>query len=372
MKILAIIKKALFMQMRDYWALLLTISSAPFFILIYYLITSGGSTSYHVACIWNDAPLTAVEKELQHSLNSQVYQDGSPVLRIDNISDTVMAKQKLSDRKLDVLVLIPAGFADSVRSGGTPAFRIYGDASNPRYSVGMIFMLQAIDLMLSKHNTQRYPYAFEEIFLGNTAGRTEFEVYVPGILVFSIIMLLLSASLIFIRDIEDKTMLRLKISRMTVFDYLIGNTLVQWVVGILSFAVTLALADVLGFRNEGSMWLVLLVCSLTILSIIAISLLLVAFCKTVGMVMILGNFPLFILMFFSGAMLPLPRNEIFSGFALVDLLPPSHAVNALNKIFSYKAGIVEISYELVMLVVLTALYYAAGVIMFRRNHIHLA
>lgn len=360
------------MQLRDYWALLLTLSSAPFFILIYYLITSGGSTSYHVSCIWKDAPQTTIEQELQNALKNQVYQDGSPVLKIENFSDTLLAKQKLSDRKLDVLVLIPAGFADSVMTGGTPAFRIYGDASNPRYSVGMIFMLQAIGQMLSKHSTQSYPYAFEEIFLGNTAGRTEFEVYVPGILVFSIIMLLLSASLIFIRDIEDKTMLRLKISRMTVMDYLIGNTLVQWVVGIISFAITLVLADILGFRNEGSLWLVLLVCSLTILSIIAISLLLVAFCKTVGMVMILGNFPLFILMFFSGAMLPLPRNELFRGFALVDLLPPSHAVSALNKIFTYKAGFSSIGYELIMLVGLTALYYTAGVIMFRRKHVHLA
>ncbi len=360
------------MQLRDYWALLLTLISAPFFVLIYYLITSGGSTSYHVALIWKDAPSTTIERELLESLRSQEYQDGSAVLQIENFTDTTLAKQKLIDRKLDAMLLIPKGFADSVVAGGIPQFRIYGDASNPRYSVGMIFMLQAIDQMVSMHSEQQYPYIFEEIFLGNTGGRTEFEVYVPGILVFSIIMLLLSASLIFMRDIEDKTMLRLKISRMNVLDYIVGNTLVQWVVGIISFAVTLTIADVLGFRNEGSMLLVLLVCSLTILSIIAISLLLVAFCKTVGMVMILGNFPLFILMFFSGAMLPLPRNEVFNGFALVDLLPPSHAVAALNKIFTYKAGFQEIRYELLMLICLTAIYFIAGVILFRRKHIQTA
>jgi ABC-2 type transport system permease protein len=182
-------------------------------------------------------------------------------------------------------------------------------------------------------------------------------------------MLILSASLSIIRDVEDKTMIRLKLTNMTVFDYLIGNTIVQWLIGILSFGLTYWLAVQLGFNSQGSAFLVLLVCSLTILSIIAICLILVAFCRNATMVMIVGNFPLFILMFFTNSMFPLPRNEILSGYALNDILPPTHAVNALKKIFTYGAGIKDIAYEIIMLVILTVLFYSIGIYLFKKKHI---
>ena len=182
-------------------------------------------------------------------------------------------------------------------------------------------------------------------------------------------MLILSASLGIIRDVEDKTMVRLKLTSMSVFDYLLGNTAVQLVIGILSFGLTYWLAVQLGFKSQGSVGLVLLICSLTILSMIAICLLLVAYCKTATMVMIVGNFPLFILMFFTGSMIPMPRNEIFTGFALNDLLPPTHAVIALNKVFTFGATIYDIRYELFMLTILTVIYYIIGVYLFRLKHL---
>ena len=83
--------------------------------------------------------------------------------------------------------------------------------------------------------------------MGNSMIKSEFDIYAPGIFIFSIIMLILSASLSIIRDIEDKTMIRLKLTKMTVFDYLLGNTFVQWVIGVLSFGLTIWIAILLGY-----------------------------------------------------------------------------------------------------------------------------
>jgi ABC-2 type transport system permease protein len=373
MRMLAIIKKALIMQVRDYWALLLTVSAAPFFVFIYYVMTSGGSTTYSVQCFFQDPIKTGIFKEqIINNLKGVTYSNGKNTLEVSLTDDTVTSKQLIRDRKADVLLVIPEGFSDSLKSGGAPEFQVFGEASNPKYSIGLIFTITGIEALVKQYSGKKPLYTFRETFMGNSEAKTEFEVYVPGIFVFSIIMLILSASLIFIRDVEDRTMLRLKISRMTVFDYLLGNTLVQWAVGITSFVLTYIIAVMLGFTSQGSVWLVLLVCSVTILSIIAISLILVAFCKSAGMVMILGNFPLFILMFFSGAMIPLPRNEIVAGFALNDLLPPTHAVVALNKIFTYGAGFSEILYELAMLLMLTLVYFACGIVLFRKRHLEAA
>jgi ABC-2 type transport system permease protein len=370
MRILAIIKKALIMQFRDFWALLLTILSAPFFILIYYLMTGGSSTTYSVNLFYADTVNSlTVKNQLISELNAVKYSNGTAALNILETSDTASVKTQIKNRKTDLLLIIPQGFADSLKTGGVPNFMISGEASNPKYSIGTIFTITAVESLARKVSGNKPLYTFEEKFMGNSLSKTEFDIYAPGIFIFSIIMLILSASLSIIRDIEDKTMIRLKLTKMSVFDYLLGNSFVQWVIGVISFGLTMWLAILLGFNSQGSTTLILAVCSLTILSIIAICLILVAFCKNATMVMIVGNFPLFILMFFTGSMIPLPRNEIIAGFALNDILPPTHAVIALNKIFTFGAGLKDIRYELFMLAILTIIYYAIGVWLFKKNHL---
>ncbi len=358
------------MQFRDYWALLLTILSAPFFIFIYFLMTGGGSTTYNVNYYYADTSDTSnIKRLLEKELNSVNYNNGKAALKVIEAKDTISVKTNIKNRKTDLLVFIPQGFADSLNKGNTPNFMVYGEAGNPKYSIAIIFTITGIESLIRKFSKNKPFYTFQEKLMGNSQAKSEFDIYVPGIFIFSIIMLILSASLAIIRDVEDKTMIRLKLTNMTVFDYLVGNSFVQWVIGILSFGLTFWLAVQLGFHSRGSTFLVLLVCSLTILSILAICLILVAFCKSATMILIVGNFPLFILMFFTGSMIPLPRSEIFPGFAINDLLPPTHAVIALNKIFTFGAGFKDIIYEVIMLVILTAIYFITGIYFFRKNHL---
>jgi ABC-2 type transport system permease protein len=314
MRIIAIIKKALIMQFRDYWALLLTILSAPFFIFVYFIMTGGGSTTYIVNYYYADTYDTSNIKRLFISeLNAVQYTNGKSALKLIEASDTTHITTLIKNRKVDLLVVIPQGFADSLNSGKVPNFIIFGEASNPKYSIGIIFTITGIESLVKKYSGNKSLYTFQEKLMGNSQAKSEFDVYAPGIFIFSIIMLILSASLAIIRDVEDKTMIRLKLTKMTVFDYLVGNSFVQWIIGVLSFGLTYWLAVELGFNSQGSPILVLLVCSLTILSIIAICLILIAFCKNATMVMIVGNFPLFILMFFTGSMILYPEMKYFPG-----------------------------------------------------------
>lgn len=370
MRIFAIIKKSTIMQFRDYWALLLTILSAPFFIFVYFIMTGGGSTTYTVNYLYEDTTgVSNVKTQFVRELKAVQYANGKSVLNVTETKDTTAVKTYIKNRKVDLLIIIPKGFADSLKSGNIPNFLIFGEASNPKYSIGIIFTITGIESLVKTFSTNKPLYTFQEKLMGNSQAKSEFDIYAPGIFIFSIIMLLLSASLSIIRDVEDKTMIRLKLTKMTVFDYLIGNTFVQWVIGVFSFGLTYWLAILLGFNSQGSALLVLLVCSLTILSIIAVCLILVSFCKNATTVMIVGNFPLFILMFFTGSMIPLPRNEIVAGYAINDILPPTHAVNALNKIFTFGAGLKDISHEILMLFLLTIVYYTVGIYLFRKKHL---
>lgn len=333
-------------------------------------MTGGSTTTYNIQFQYADTVNALnIRNQLITGLKAVKYADGKSALNVSETSDSASVKNLIKNRKVDLFLLIPGGFADSLRTGNTPHFTVFGEASNPKYPIATIFTLTGIEALIKKLSGNKPLYDFQEKLMGNSLAKSEFDIYAPGIFIFSIIMLILSASLSIIRDVEDKTMIRLKLTRMTVFDYLLGNTIVQWIIGVLSFGLTIWLAVLLGFNSQGSIILILLVCSLTILSIIAISLILVSFCRNAAMIMIVGNFPLFILMFFTGSMIPFPRNELFSGFALNDILPPTHAVIAMNKIFTFGAGIKDIMHELIMLAILTVVYYSAGVYFFRRKHL---
>jgi hypothetical protein len=71
--------------------------------------------------------------------------------------------------------------------------------------------------------------------------------------------------------------------------------------------------------------------------------------------------------------MPLSRATLFTfgarQFALNDVLPPTHAVIAMNKILSFGATLGDVAYELSWLAGLTVVYFAAAVWLFRRTHL---
>jgi ABC-2 type transport system permease protein len=212
------------------------------------------------------------------------------------------------------------------------------------------------------------PVAFEDLPLGASGTRTEFEGYVPGLLVFAVVMLIFQAAMLASREVEKLTLRRLAMSRMTTVDFLGGITLFELLMGMASAGLTLATALACGFGVGGNLLLVLGTIALTALSVIGLSLVLAAFARSALEAFIIANIPLAFLMFFSGAMFPLPRLELASFGAvtvgLFDFLPPTHGVNALNKLFS-GAGLGSIAYECISLLVLSAGYFALGVALYR-------
>ena len=58
MRTLAVMRKTLVEQLRDPWSLVLAIAIAPFFVLLYFLMTGGGSTTYGILVIDHDRPVT--------------------------------------------------------------------------------------------------------------------------------------------------------------------------------------------------------------------------------------------------------------------------------------------------------------------------
>ena len=276
-------------------------------------------------------------------LRDLAYESGSPLLKVTLVDDRADAEQRLRDRAAAALVIIPADVSAQLaafRSGDTSAsadLTFVGDLTNPTYTGAAVMAMTAAPR----------PVELVEIPLGASAARTEFENYVPGLFVLAVVLMVFQAAMTPARDIESGALRRLHLTPLTAFDYLGGTSLWLGLVSMAAVVLTFATAVGFGFRSQGPLWLALVVTAITSLSIIGIGLLVACFSKTVSQAFVIANFPLGFLMFLTGAAFPLPRLTLFGrGFALPDLLPPTHTVVALNKIFTLGSGLQGVAFEL--------------------------
>jgi ABC-2 type transport system permease protein len=162
---------------------------------------------------------------------------------------------------------------------------------------------------------------------------------------------------------------------MNASDLMIGISLPTILLGVISLFLTLLVAIALGFNSQGSIWLALLVGGITAVAVVGVGLIVAAFSKSVSQAFIIANFPLIFFMFFSGGVYPIPRIILFQiwgiNVSLYDVLPPTHAVMALNKILTLGSELGEISYEIISLILLSLLYYLIGIWLFNRRQLRL-
>ena len=361
---------------------------APFFVLLYYLITAGGSTTYTILTINHDKGIQLADgttfnagREAVAALTSVTYADGQPLLKSVPAADLAEAEPILRNRGAAAFILIPENFSQtltSLQSGDrsvTTQITFGGDVSNPYYMVGVNLSLTAIDGYVMQATGQQPLIGYVEKPLGASAARTEFETYVPGTLIFAVILLIFLASMTVAREIETGTLRRLQLTPMNSLDYLGGVTAALVLVGTAAFALAFGVALMVGFRSQGSLLAALLVGAVTCLSVIGLGMIVARFTRTVSQAFVVANFPMAMMMFFSGVVYPLPKIVLFTlgghDIGLYDILPTTHAVAALNKILTLGANLSEVTFELSALVILSAIYFFIGVWMFKRFHLRL-
>ena len=386
MKTWSIFRKTLIEMSRDKWMLGLTLAFAPFFVLLYWLILSGGSTTYNILTINNDQGIKLANgtrfnagQEVVSAINHITYADGRPLLQAISVIDRAQAEPILRNRGAAAFILIPENFSqtlDALKNGNrsvTTQIVFGGDLSNPYYMVGVNLSLTAIDGYVQKATGQQPLIGYVEQPLGASAVRTEFETYVPGTLVFAVILLIFLAAMTVAREIETGTLRRLQMTPMGSFDLLGGVTAALVLVGTAAFALAFVVAIALGFRSQGSVWSALVIGAIACLAVIGLGMVVASFTRTVSQAFIVANFPMAMMMFFSGVVYPLPKIVLFSlggqEVGLYDILPSTHAVAALNKILTLGADLSQATYEFGALTILSVLYFSIGVWVFQRFHL---
>lgn len=385
MRLWVVFVKSVRELVRDPLVLSLTLVFAPCFVLVYALFFPSGSTTYTIIVLNQDAGAHSVQGVYLHAgdeviaaINAVTYTDGKPLLKTRLVNSPTEAEQLLRDRAGLVFITLPEDFSRSILAMQDSerlipvTLTFGGDLTNPYYPVAAILATSAVDTYVQDASGNQAPLRLVEQPLGESAARTEFETYVPGLLVFASIMLVFMAAMTVAREVEAGTLRRVQITRMTAFDLLGGISAALLLVGITAELLAFVAALALGFRSQGPIWVAILVGALTSLSVIGAGLVVACFSHTVAQAFVIANFPLAFFMFFSGVMYPIPKIAVFAigqrPIGLFDFLPPTHAVVALNKIFNLGAGPREVAFELAALAILSILFFAAGVWLFHRRH----
>jgi ABC-2 type transport system permease protein len=364
-------------MLRDKWILGLTLVFAPFFVLLYWLILSGGSTSYTVLVINQDTGDRG--EKIVEALRDMTYADGSPLLKARVASDRKEAERILKDRGAAAFLLIPEDFSQTLQqleSGDrsvTTQIIFGGDLSNPYYMVAVNLALTAVDSYVQEITGQQPLIGYVEEPLGASAARSEFETYVPASLIFAVIMLIFLASMSVAREIETGTLKRLQMTSVSSLEILGGVTGALVLIGIAAITLAFLVAVLCGFHSQGPLWVAILVGAVASLSVIGLGMIVASFTRTVSQAFVVANFPMAMMMFFSGVIYPLPKVTILTvgtrELGLYDILPPTHAVIALNKVLTLGAGLNEVIYELAALTILSILYFVVGVWLFKHYHL---
>jgi len=377
MRMLAMAAKTAREQLRSPLIMILSVGFGAFFVLLVGLFyPAGGSTTYAVAVANQDAGTQGAS--LVQALRDHRSAAGSGLLDVHEVADSAAARAEVAQRRATVFVEVPTDFSARIAAamGGDAQVpvRFGGNQSDPTYAVAAIMVITPVDAYLQQATGRVSAAALDEVWLGTSASPTEFDLYVPGVLVFAIGLTIFSAAMVLAQEVESGTVHRLARTPSGASVLLGGITLVEVALGLVAGAVALGTAVLLGFHSAGPLWLVLPIWALTSLAVTGLGLFVAAFTRTVAQAFLLANIPFGVFMFLSGTVFPVRGVPLFlvAGHEvnLLDLLPPRHAVNALTAICGY--GSTDIGYELVMLTVLSVGYFALGVAAFRHRHLQVA
>jgi len=334
----------------------------PFLVILYKLIFLQGMTLYSIALL---SPAQNLEELFIEEIENKQYPGGGDLFHIMEVKDKETGIQLLHNH--DVLCLLIFNDREDQAE-----IEIWGDFSNPYYLLcSQLIQNNIKDFILTQSNLS-LPINIKEKALEKSGRKSEFEHYIPGLIVFSLLPLIYLFSLILIRTLESRTFQSSLKSESSGRAFMGTYTFTFICLGFIAALLTISTAYILGFHSAISVWhdisRSLMISILLSLTTSGISFIITAFTTKDSKVLILATFPFMPLVFFSGSVYPFPRIPLFSLFGrtigLFDLLPSTHGVNALGKILTFASPLRSLIYEMTVLTILSTIIYILGIRVF--------
>ncbi|MHC1783367.1 MAG: ABC transporter permease [Anaerolineaceae bacterium] len=242
---------------------------------------------------------------------------------------------------------------------------LLGDPLSDTYAFAFSFLNEIIRIVLRQITgwQQDLPVSLE--FLPNTGTVNDFQIGVPGLIVFGIMFGIITNALLLTREFSDGTIRRIQLSTAHAGHLLGGISLAAIALAIVQMLITLGTAAAVGYRPVGSLWLVIAIGVVCSLSAAGVGFIAASFSKTEGEATAYGTALMVPLVFFCGGIFPMPLMELFRiGSVAIqpyDILPSTMASQAMKKVILYGEGISGLPYELVMMILTSIALLFIGV-----------
>ncbi|MFX1507647.1 MAG: ABC transporter permease [Promethearchaeota archaeon] len=341
--------------------------------------------------------------------------DAKHLFEVVMINSSLEANTSLEHRELDLLVVFPPNYTNVSLSAVNNFFYItYGyyfheiiqsiDPTAPELptmndsttisilgdetyvnfviakSIITIFLEQYHDLsMIFNSPGGRISVLMNQDYLINLPKYSFFEMMVPGLIMFGIIIQPSFYSTLMCNEFSDKrkiTFDRILVSPLSAKDYIIASLIVQLPVLIFQTAILFLACFLLGFNPQGDILLgFLIACSLFPFAA-SINYITAALFSDEDVSGTVTGFGAPILGFMSGAFVEIPRIVLIphsfptSGgmtrdFLLWDLLPLTHCVNAIRQVLLYDFSIEQVFPDIVMNLALSSLMLVLFIYIFK-------
>lgn len=344
---------------------------------------------------------------LTTTLGDVKYQNSD--VHMFNITKTTesSADQMVKQRTVDAELIIPVNFSKSVSAlitstaqstAGSTALNtantntstliIRGDTGYMGFGtsqgilVGVLSGFQdqlTLEVQSKVTGTVSTPQKFIQSKVEGVPGTesfTSFDFIAPGMMVFAILLLATSVAAMLTKEVETGTLRRLKLSKMTSFDFLFGGVLPWSLVAAAQVIILFVVAIAMGFHWQGgatSLILAVIVGVIGGLSSISLGMIIAAFARDAKQASSLGTLIVVPMSFAVGAFFQLPEavlgNFMGQTIQIYDFLPWTDTLNALRAILTYGGGWNAISFDVTMSLILAVVLFVVGVFLFSRTRL---
>lgn len=415
MKFLSIALKDLKELIRDKRGLIF-ILFFPLLLIVVFGFAFGGmgqsNQQYNLAIVNYDEPATLPTSNettnygdnLTQLLKDVTYQGNSSahMFNVTTMSESE-ADSLLKNRKIDAVLIIPANYSRSVvalinntiqttsnplssvnTSPVTSTLIIRGDTGYINFGTSQGILVGVLSEYQDKIETSTQNMvkgtpgassvqyiSYDVQPMAGTKNFTNFDFLAPGIMVFAILMLATTVAANLTREVEQGTLARLKLSKMTGFDLLFGGMLPWSLIVVAQVLILFIVAVAVGFNWQGGLNSIVLAIFAGIIggiASIALGMIIAAFAKNDRQASNLGILVTVPISFLVGAFFQLP-NLVVWGFQFNDFLPWTHTLNALRATLIYGGGWDAISSQIAASALLTVILFIIGLILFNKSRL---